>query len=258
MSAEVGRPQAQRAVWLLTATVIALEVPYPLVHGSARNTLTVVTVVVFATAALSHAVAAGSWRTAAWLLAIFGGGGFVAEVLGVHTGAPFGTYRYTGGLGRELAGVPVVIGLAWVMMAWPAARVAARIATRTASRIIASALALATWDVFLDPQMIDAHHWRWVGTFAHLPGVDAVPLTNFAGWLAVALVLMGLLHLVTRRTHVGDDRPMVALWLWTWLSSTLANIAFFHRPAVAAWGLLAMGTVGAPLLLSLRRSGTDT
>jgi putative membrane protein len=244
---------ATPALRVLAAAVVATEIPYPLVHGHARDVLTVVTVVVFATASVAHALATRSLRTAAALLAVFGVGGFAAEVVGVHTGVPFGDYAYTGGLGASVAGVPLVIGLAWAMMAWPAMCVAARITTTMWPRIGTAVAALASWDVFLDPQMVDAHHWRWRHTHPHLPGIDDVPLSNFVGWLLVSLVLMTLAQLVMRPRASRADGPMVTLWVWTWLSSTLANVAFFHRPEVAGWGFVAMGVVGLPLLASLRR-----
>ena len=244
-------------MWLLACAVVALEVPYPLVHGHARNALTIATVVVFAAASLWHATVAASARTSLWLLAVFAGGGFAAEVIGVHTGAPFGSYRYTGGLGPVVAGVPIVVGLAWVMMAWPSACAATRLASQRWRRVVIAAVGLAAWDLFLDPQMVDARHWTWHDSGMHLAGIDGVPLSNFGGWLLVALVLMALLHAVTGRVRVSREGPMIALWIWTWLSSTLANIAFFHRPAVAAWGFTAMGVVGVPLLLSLRPHGAQ-
>ena len=37
--------------------------------------------------------------------------GFACEVLGVHTGIPFGSYEYTGKLGWSLFGVPLAITL---------------------------------------------------------------------------------------------------------------------------------------------------
>jgi putative membrane protein len=232
---------------------VALQIPYPLLHGHARDVLTVVTVVVFAAASVTHALATRSWRTAAAVLVVFGMGGFAAEVVGVHTGVPFGDYRYTGGLGTDVAAVPLVVALAWAMMAWPAMCVAARLTTGRPARAAVALAALATWDVFLDPQMVDARHWRWLHTDPHLPGIDDVPVSNFGGWLLVSLVLMTAAHIVIRDGSARDDGPMVALWLWTWLSSTVANVAFFHRPAVAGWGFVAMGVVGVPLLTSLRR-----
>jgi len=247
------RRQLHAIVWTLTIAVVALEIPYPLVHGHARNVLTIATVLVFALASLAHASTYGSARRALVLLLVVGGGGFAAEAIGVHTGYPFGRYHYTGGLGASVAGVPLIIPLAWVMMAHPAASVARRIVDGRAAAVIVATMALATWDVFLDPQMVAARHWRWSDPSTHLPGVDNVPLSNFGGWLLVALVLLATLLLVTRSEPMHDDRPALALWLWTWLSSTLANLAFFGRPAVAGWGFLAMGVVGLPLLVRLAR-----
>jgi len=239
-----------RWLWWLVAAVVVLEIPYPLLHGSARNALTVATVVVFAATSLGQAGVSSGRRRVAWLLGV-GVLGFAAEVLGVHTGVPFGHYHYTGGLGPTVAGVPIAVGLAWMMMAQPAACVAERISAGRI-RVVVAAFALASWDLFLDPQMVDARHWDWQRPHPHLPGIGDVPLSNFGGWLLVSLVVMLLLS-VARTLPGRDDRPALTLWVWTWLSSTLANLAFFHRPAVAVWGFVAMGLVGLPLLRSATR-----
>jgi putative membrane protein len=117
---------------------------------------------------------------------------------------------------------------------------------------LCAAVALASWDLFLDPQMVAAHHWRWLHVSPSLPGIGDVPLTNFGGWLLVSLLVMAVLVPLSRTEQSRDDRPALTLWVWTWLSSGLANLAFFDRPAVAVWGLLAMGTVGIPLVHRLR------
>ena len=240
-----------RWLWCLVAAVIALEIPYPLLHGHARNVLTVATVVVFAATSLAHAWLSSGGRRVGWLLGV-ALIGFAAEVIGVHTGVPFGDYHYTGGLGPTVADVPIAVGLAWLMMAQPAACVAERIWSGRRSLVVVAAIALASWDVFLDPQMVDAHHWRWHHPDPRLPGITDVPLSNFGGWLLVSLVVMFALS-VAHTAPGRDDRPALTLWVWTWLSSTLANLAFFHRPAVAAWGFVAMAVVGLPLLRGGRR-----
>jgi putative membrane protein len=232
----------------LSLAVVALQIPYPLVHGDARNVLTVVTVSVFAAASVAHAGSAYGVRYAAVLVAVVGVGGLLVEVLGVHTGVPFGRYRYRDDLGVSLWGVPLVIPLAWVMMAHPARIVASRLTRSPWALVVLAAVALASWDVFLDPQMVAAGHWRWSNVTHHLPGIGDVPLSNFAGWLAVSLALMLLVQAATRRAGSREDAAPIGLWVWTWLSSALANVAFFHRPAVAAWGFVAMGVVGFPLL----------
>lgn len=239
------------ARWVLVVTVIALEIPYPLVHGSARDTLTVVTVVVFATAAVVNAAATGRWWHGPSLLLVVGGGAFAAEALGVHTGYPFGRYRYLRGLGPSVAQVPVVVPLAWVMMAQPSAAVARRLARSRAARIVVGAAAMSTWDIFLDPQLVYAGHWRWFDRTPHLPGVGDVPLSNLGGWLLVTLVLMAAMSLWSGRE--ADDPPSIALWVWTWLGSTVANLAFFDRPWVALWGFVGMGVIGVPLSRQLAR-----
>ena len=56
-------------------------------------------------------------RGALTLAGVAGGGGLIAEAVGVATGIPFGRYTYTGTLGPEVLGVPVIVPMAWVMMA---------------------------------------------------------------------------------------------------------------------------------------------
>jgi putative membrane protein len=104
--------------------------------------------------------------------------------------------------------------------------------------------ALASWDVFLDPQMVAAGHWSWAG--------GDIPLTNYAAWLGVALLMMSVLPRVT--VHDGQDTPMYALYLWTYVSSVLAHAVFLDLRASAAWGALAMGPVAVPLAVSLWRA----
>jgi uncharacterized membrane protein len=245
------RPRLAPA-WAPVAAVVAVEIPYPLLHGSARDAFTVLAVATAAVAVGWHAVTVHARRGAA-LVASAAVLGLGAEVVGVHTGVPFGDYRYLGGIGPSLLGVPVVVALAWATMAYPAWLVAGRVAGGVGARIVVGAVALAAWDVFLDPQMVWAGHWRWADPSPHLPGVTDVPLTNFAGWLAVSLALMAVAAgLLGRRRTTASDDPMLALWLWAWVGSTLANLAFLDRPAVALWGALAMATVGVALLLRLR------
>jgi uncharacterized membrane protein len=242
-------PDRGRAAVVPAAATVLAQIAYPLVGGDARDTLTVATVVLFAITSLTHAWATRGPRAAAVLLVVAGGGGLAAEAVGVATGVPFGRYEYADSLGPAVLGVPVVIPLAWVMMTWPAYLVATRLASSRPVRIAVGAVALASWDLFLDPQMVDAGHWRWADPLPSLPGVPTVPLTNYAGWLLVAAVLMLLLP----TTRPGDDFVPYALYLWTYASSVLAHAAFLGLPASALWGGLGMGLVAVPLALSLRR-----
>jgi putative membrane protein len=242
---------------VLAGAVVLAQIAYPLTPaGAARDRLTVATVLLFAAASLVHAALTRGPRAAAGLLVVAGGGGLLAESVGVATGVPFGSYAYAGSLGPAVLGVPLVIPLAWVMMAWPAYLVGARLTRSRPARVAVSALALASWDLFLDPQMVDAGHWRWTHPAPGLPGVGTVPLTNYAGWLLVSLLLMLVLdRAVPVRPSTVDTVPY-ALYLWTYFSSVLALAVFFGLPAAALWGALGMGTVALPLVHSLRRPVT--
>jgi uncharacterized membrane protein len=232
----------------LAAAGVLGQVAYPLVHGDVRAQLTIAIVVLFAAAALAHAALTRRAPVLIALVASTVGLGFAVEVLGVHTGVPFGEYRYGTGLGAELFGVPVVIACAWTMLAWPAALVARRLVRTFAARVVLGAWALAAWDFFLDPQMVRAGYWHWTPGGHTLPGVPHVPVSDYAGWLAVALVISFALQRALRHTPDADDRIPYALYVWTWASSTLALVAFLGLPAAAGYGAVAMGTVAIPLL----------
>jgi uncharacterized membrane protein len=233
----------------LGATVVALQIAYPLIpQGPARDRLTVLIVLSFAAASLTHALV---WRGAPFAAALFATtalGGMAIEVVGVSTGLPFGEYRYLDSLGAQLLGVPLVVALAWTMMAYPAYVVSEVIGGSLLRRSIVGGWALASWDLFLDPQMVQAGHWEWATTG---PALAGIPVTNYAAWFAVATVMMLLLRaLAPTAPMVTDDRVPLALYVWTWTSSVMAHAVFFGLPVSAVVGGIGMGVV----VLALARS----
>jgi putative membrane protein len=115
--------------------------------------------------------------------------------------------------------------------------------------VLLSGWALASADLFLDPQQVAAGHWTWRTPSPHLPGVPGVPLTNYAGWLAVALVLSIAVQALARH---GDDDLMLGLYLWLYAGWVIALAVFLDLPAAAGWGALGMGTVAIPLAVRWR------
>jgi putative membrane protein len=257
---------------VLAVGVVLAQISYPLLDGDAVRAATVTAVVLFAATSLTHAAATRGVRAAAALLVVAGGLGLLAEAVGIRTGFPFGTYTYADTLGPKLLDVPVVVPLAWTMMAYPCLLLGRRLAAagggsavgRRARVALLGGLALAAWDLYLDPQMVEAGHWTWRFPDPALPGVPDIPVTNYAGWVLVAVTLVaGLDALVDGpldtaeepdpRAGAAAERLPAALLAWTWLGSGLANLAFFGRPAVAAYGLVAMGLLVGPYLARLRR-----
>ena len=85
-------------------------------------------------------------------------------------------------------------------MAYPALLVGLRIG----APVLSGALALAGWDLFLDPQMVAAGHWRFTGGG---PRINAIPLSNTLGWSLVALVIMSRAAAAATTHRAPGGRP---------------------------------------------------
>ena len=187
--------------------------------------------------------------------------GCAAEAVGVATGVPFGQYAYAGTLGPQLLGVPLLVPLAWTMMAYPALLAA------PAARAGAAAPGgrrwrcsgggtLAAWDLFLDPQMVAAGHWTWAHPAPSLPGVPDVPLTNSAGWLLVGTPddRAARPRCSAARARRPREALPAALLAWTWLGSVRrATSSSSAAPGSALSAAIGMALLVVPYLRAGRR-----
>lgn len=256
---------AQRSPLLWTSAIllagsIAAQIIYPLVDGVARDRATVVVVVAAAAAMIAHATFRLGPLRAVAVFASTAGVGWTAEIVGVATGFPFGAYSYaTDRIGPSVAEVPVIIGLAWTAGGYSMWWISALVSRRRPIRIALATAGMVGWDLYLDPQMVGAGLWTWSTDDAGLPGIDQIPITNFAGWAGVACVMFVLLSLVDRQSETVT--PLIAVapvgWFtWTWLGSALAFLVFLDDPTLPAavpYGLIGMGILGVPAALALSR-----
>ncbi|MGI9116270.1 MAG: carotenoid biosynthesis protein [Gaiellales bacterium] len=246
------RPSAAIAL-VLFAVLVVTQLVYPQVPDRWVMPMTALTVGLFLGASLAAAWCRSGPRYAGGLAGLAFAVGLGSEIVGVHTGIPFSTYAYTDALQPQLAGVPIVIPLAWAMMAYPAWRIGQIVGTTPLTRALVAAGALTAWDVALDPQMVGLGIWTWPNGGAY----HGIPLVNFLGWFAVGFALFGWWALVEGdRTHPGDDVVAdvlgPALYVWTWIGETVAHALFFEGAGVAAASFLAMGAFAVPALLRLR------
>ncbi len=206
---------------------------------------------------------------------------WLTEFIGHTTGFPFGSYDYTPRLQPQLGGVPLLIPLAWLMMLPPAWAIANIInltpktrqpvgtpfmasavhltkhSGRDKSRpygslwvrlrfIVVTALAFTAWDLFLDPQMVAWDLWRW-----EVPGAYfGIPLVNFAGWLLASALITFAASLIAPIRDL-PARPLVIIYVITWLLETGGLAIFWGLPGPALVGFVAMGGM---LLWAWRRS----
>ena len=259
----VGVPFRTAAPLALAVLLVLTAIAYPLTSGSDRDLVSWTIVVLGSALSVVHAALARGIRTAIGLLLLVAVTAVAFEAVGLATGVPYGSYTYSDALGPTLLGVPFLVPLAWLMMAWPSWVLADRLAgrrRRAAVRIAVAAGVFAAWDVVLDPQMVQAGYWTWEHPSPGLPGIDTVPLTNLAGWLLAGVVLMSLLDQLVARTSVGDvprigpAGPLLALG-WMTLGGALAHAGWLGLPGSAAWGTALAVPVLAVLVVQGRRAG---
>ena len=112
----------------------------------------------------------------AWLAFVIG---MLAEVLGVNTGFPFGSYYYTEKFGWQIIGVPLIIGFNWVLLSYCCGLlVQDYIKTDLWKVLFASALMLLI-DLLLEPFAIRHRFWVWQSV--------TPPLQNYLSWFVVSI-----------------------------------------------------------------------
>lgn len=231
------------------ALTVLANILWALASGGLRDALTIIGVMAFAVASGIHAYVAFGRSFVIKFLTIALLATLVIEVLGVATGFPFGTYEYDPQrLGISVLGVPLLIPFAWFMMLYPAWLVSRDLFKSRYLAIPTGALLMSTWDLYLDPQMVNEGYWVW---FVDGIATKDIPLTNFFGWFLSTAVIFTLLAfaLNPNPSEVSKATPY-ALMLWVWLGSFFVNIVpvspFFNQPTVAISGLIGMGIVLIP------------
>ncbi|MCS7261192.1 MAG: carotenoid biosynthesis protein [Anaerolineae bacterium] len=169
-------------------------------------------------------------------------GAWAVEVVGVHTGWPFGHYAYSDRLQPQLGGVPLLIPFAWLMMLPPAWAVAEAILLRQSERsrwrshpLTVAALAGAAftaWDTFLDPQMVAQGLWKWFTPGEYL----GIPVRNFAGWWFAATLLTAV-----GKPKALPRRPLLWVYTLTCILQAIGLGIFWGQPAAALCGGITMG-----------------
>ncbi|MFW5684341.1 MAG: carotenoid biosynthesis protein [Spirochaetota bacterium] len=169
--------------------------------------------------------------------------GWVSEVVGSRAGVPFGPYHYTDVLQPQVARVPVLIPLAWLMMMPPSWAVGAVVAPNTpVLQWVVAAGAFAAWDVYLDPMMVRWRFWEWRRKGFY----EGIPLVNFLGWFAVAFAITALLAFLGRTIGVAlvsgvPSAPLILVYAVTWLLMFVGQMLFWKLRVSAVAGFVAMG-----------------
>lgn len=237
--------------FLLLWALIMIALPIVRAVGSPElfNGLVVVSVMAQAGAVLVILAEGWGWPRTLLTALLVGVLAWGVEFLGSSTGFPFGAYAYTDTLQPQLAHVPLVIPLAWLMMLPVAWAVAQSIGGRQPRRrfVALSALAFTAWDLFLDPQMVSWGYWVW----ASPQGYFGIPWSNYAGWLLSAAVLT-----IVARPAPVPAVPLLVVYTVTWALESIGLVIFFGLPGPGLVGFLVMGGFVVAAWRAVARQGS--
>ncbi|WMT51044.1 MAG: carotenoid biosynthesis protein [Ferroplasma sp.] len=158
---------------------------------------------------------------------------FIVEIIGVHTGIPFGKYSYSTILGPELLSVPFAIPFLWSSLLYFSS-----LATR--GRIMIPAILLTALDISFDPRF-SRHLWHWA-----IPGIYfGVPVTNFIGWLITSTFIYSILYFLIRDENKADINGLIFYVL----------LGFFQCIEDAVVGLFLPAIISSIIFASIFVSG---
>ncbi|GEL08472.1 carotenoid biosynthesis protein [Salisediminibacterium halotolerans] len=157
------------------------------------------------------------------------------ESFGVHTGLFFGEYTYLGDFGPKVAGVPITIGFAWVMVMAVSHVMASGIISivpKLPGLVYAlyGAIIAVSLDLIIDPVAYEVkQYWVW-----HESGLYyGIPFSNFLGWFILSFILHLVLYaLFSRGTSWTNRRSRPwknrMIWLFGMMNGMFIIVAFAH------------------------------
>ena len=186
----------------------------------------------------------GNVRSAALRFSLLATTLFGVEWLGVHTGLPFGTYRYTRALGILVCGVPIAIPFAWYATVVNSRHIAGSILgdgrsrSRAGTALLAGGLTVAL-DLLLEPTAsLVQNYWLWDGA--------AVPIQNYLSWFLFSAAAVWWLEGFTPAAAGERGARLTATMLMTTQAALFLLTDLIHGhviPPLIAGAVVLFGTV---------------
>ncbi len=107
--------------------------------------------------------------------------GMLVEIGGVQKGWLFGEYVYSGVLGLKVLGVPLMIGVNWLMLIYCTGIISDKFKLSKWAKAVISASLMVIMDLFIEPVAIALNFWQWAAV--------EVPLSNYIAWWGISFVL---------------------------------------------------------------------
>ena len=120
--------------------------------------------------------------------------GMISEILGVNYGLIFGDYIYLDNLGFKVLGVPVLIGVNWIILTFITGSISSYIIKNKHIAAITGAILMILLDLIIEPVAPLLGFWIF--------DLPTVPLQNYIGWFVIGLTTQYIYHFnVERKEH---------------------------------------------------------
>ena len=135
--------------------------------------------------------------------------GMICEILGVNYGYIFGDYVYLDNLGTKVFGVPILIGINWIILTFITGSISSYIFKKNLKfSILTGAIFMILLDLIIEPVAPLLGFWIF--------DLPSVPLQNYVGWFLIGLAT----QFVYQKFVVNKEIPFSTNLL-------LANVVFF-------------------------------
>ncbi len=115
--------------------------------------------------------------------------GYCIEWVGVNKQLVFGSYNYGKTLGVKLGGVPLIIGVNWVLLTYATGVLMQRSKiSNVLTRLLAGATVLVLLDLVIEGIAIRFDYWHWLV----IKGIFIAPLKNYIDWFFVSALMLAV------------------------------------------------------------------
>ena len=112
--------------------------------------------------------------------------GMISEILGVNYGLIFGDYVYLDNLGFKVLGVPVLIGVNWIILTFITGSMSSYIIKNKYIAALTGAILMILLDLIIEPVAPLLGFWIF--------DLPTVPLQNYIGWFIIGLTTQYIYH----------------------------------------------------------------
>ena len=106
--------------------------------------------------------------------------GMVSEILGVQYGLIFGDYVYLDNLGIKILGVPLLIGVNWIILTFITGSLSSYFFNNKYISVLVGAIIMILLDLLMEPVAPLLGFWIF--------DLPEAPLQNYIGWFVIALI----------------------------------------------------------------------